>query len=450
MVQLEQHPPAGGERVVSMDELLFSTTDRKGIIRASNAALARISGFGTDDLVGSPHNIIRHPDMPGAVFKILWDRLLAGIPVGAYIQNMAKDGTTYWVFATVVPHGDGFLSVRMAPRDPMIDSVRQLYVAVRAVEQRARDAGMGRAAAAAAGQDELEQRLVALGFTDFEHFMIEALPAEVAARRSLASAAYSRPDATGVAGELLTLTRTLDHQLGELVRLLDQYQRLSGALAAASRSMLGAGQSLHRAVAAARAGSAPMHTDAPALYSVAEAMVLPSDAAVTALTSLVTELEALRDRVGELRFRIALARLHNDTVAGFACEVADGIGDAGLWVEVAMLSETLLTGLRDVDATMAAVNEGLARVGQVVQVAGERLDRIQRFLTKWRFLVARHHRGDHLQGYVGAIDQQMLAGHSQLTELRGLSQRCQAEIVGFDLRPLGELVRAMRAVIGGS
>ncbi|MBI3687515.1 MAG: PAS domain-containing protein [Actinobacteria bacterium] len=447
MAQLGQQTPTGRERTVGMDELLFSTTDRRGVIRSSNSALTRISGYSTEELAGSPHNLIRHPEMPGGVFKILWDRLLAGLPAGAYLRNLAKDGSTYWVFATVVPLGDGFLSVRMAPCDPIFESVRRLYGELRVVEEQALAAGLGRAAAAAAGAAELERRLEPLGFDSVEQFMAETLPAEVAARRSLVSGAYARSAAVGAPAELLALTRDLDSRLEELVRRLDRYQKLSSALATTSRSVLMAGRSLDRAVGSARAGSAPMHADAPALYSVAEAMAVPSDAAVSAFAALVADLDALRMRVGGLRFRIALARLHNDTVAGFACEIVDGFADRSLCAEVTLLCDTMFAGLRDVDATMADVNEGLARVGDVVQVAGERLDRIQRFLTKWRHLVARHQRADQLAAYVGAIDQQMLAGHTQLVELRALSQRCRTEIVGFDLRPFGELVTAMRAVV---
>src|SRR5450755_433723 len=108
--------PTGRERVIGPDELFFSTTDGRGIIRAGNSVFVRVSRYSLGELTGSPHSLVRHPDMPAGAYRLMWDRLLAGRPMGAYVKNLAKDGSHYWVFATVTPLGDGFLSVRMAPR----------------------------------------------------------------------------------------------------------------------------------------------------------------------------------------------------------------------------------------------------------------------------------------------------------------------------------------------
>ena len=103
----------------AIDELFFSRTDQKGIIRSGNDVFVRVSRWDEADLVGAPHNVIRHPDMPRAVFRLLWDTLGAGQPIAAYVKNMARDGAYYWVMAAVVPWGDGYLSVRMKPTGPL-------------------------------------------------------------------------------------------------------------------------------------------------------------------------------------------------------------------------------------------------------------------------------------------------------------------------------------------
>ena len=69
-----------------IDEMFFSTTDKKGIIRSGNAVFARVSGYPMAELVGQPHNIIRHPDMPRVVFRLLWDFLGRNLPVVALVK----------------------------------------------------------------------------------------------------------------------------------------------------------------------------------------------------------------------------------------------------------------------------------------------------------------------------------------------------------------------------
>ncbi len=75
-----------------------SDTDPKGIITYANDYFAEISGYTPEELVGQPHNIVRHPDMPKVLFRILWDRLKAGKNFIAAVKNLAKDGRYYWVF----------------------------------------------------------------------------------------------------------------------------------------------------------------------------------------------------------------------------------------------------------------------------------------------------------------------------------------------------------------
>ena len=97
------------------NELFFSTTDQKGVITAGNQVFERVSGYALEDMVGRAHNIVRHPDMPRAVFRLLWDTIGAGRPIAAYVRNRAADGAYYWVMASVVPIAGGYLSVRLAP-----------------------------------------------------------------------------------------------------------------------------------------------------------------------------------------------------------------------------------------------------------------------------------------------------------------------------------------------
>ena len=102
---------------------LVSRTDLKGVITYANDAFVAISGFSREELIGSNHNIVRHPDMPQAAFADLWATVKKGLPWRGLVKNRCKNGDFYWVEAFVVPlkkNGQitGYMSVRTpAPRD---------------------------------------------------------------------------------------------------------------------------------------------------------------------------------------------------------------------------------------------------------------------------------------------------------------------------------------------
>ncbi len=97
----ERPIPKDIEKVVPSDRFLVSKTDTKGIITYANPIFIEVSGYTEDELIGANHNIVRHPDMPRTVFKLLWDMIQNGEEIFAYVKNMAKDGSYYWVFAHV-------------------------------------------------------------------------------------------------------------------------------------------------------------------------------------------------------------------------------------------------------------------------------------------------------------------------------------------------------------
>jgi aerotaxis receptor len=114
------------------DTYLVTTTDMKGVITYANHDFVKISGFAEAELVGSSHNIVRHPDMPIAAFKDLWDRIKAGKPWNQLVKNRAKNGDHYWVKAYVTPIFDGekmigYQSVRTKPTAEEIKAAERLY-----------------------------------------------------------------------------------------------------------------------------------------------------------------------------------------------------------------------------------------------------------------------------------------------------------------------------------
>jgi aerotaxis receptor len=101
-------------------ETLVSTTDLKGRILYCNPPFISVSGFTKEELLGQPHNLIRHPDMPEEAYRDMWDTISKGNPWSAPVKNRRKDGTHYWVMANVTPLMDGdrpggYMSVRTMP-----------------------------------------------------------------------------------------------------------------------------------------------------------------------------------------------------------------------------------------------------------------------------------------------------------------------------------------------
>ncbi|MFA6920534.1 MAG: PAS domain-containing protein [Gallionella sp.] len=124
------------------EDFIVSMTDLKGRITYGNRIFIEFSGYSSEELIGTQHNIIRHPDMPRAVFQLLWDKIQAGNECFAYVKNMSKDGGFYWVFTNVTPTFDpsgnitGYLSVRRKPKMSGVQTVTGLYAAMLAEEKR--------------------------------------------------------------------------------------------------------------------------------------------------------------------------------------------------------------------------------------------------------------------------------------------------------------------------
>ena len=124
-------------------QTLVSTTDLKGRILYCNPAFIEVSGFGKEELLGQPHNMIRHPDMPEEAFRDMWDTIGRGIPWSAPVKNRRKDGTYYWVMANVTPlmqgdHPTGYMSVRTEATREQIQSAGQLYAHMQSEKQSGR------------------------------------------------------------------------------------------------------------------------------------------------------------------------------------------------------------------------------------------------------------------------------------------------------------------------
>jgi PAS domain S-box-containing protein len=128
-------------RETVLDEFAFlvSETDEKGIIRFANDDFCKIAEYTLEDMIGQPHNMVRHKDMPKAAFKDLWDTVKKGNIWTGYVKNATKSGGYYWVYATVYPFescdgSKGYMSCRRKASNDEIAEHEALYKEWRAKE----------------------------------------------------------------------------------------------------------------------------------------------------------------------------------------------------------------------------------------------------------------------------------------------------------------------------
>ncbi|CAK0779087.1 Aerotaxis receptor Aer [Gammaproteobacteria bacterium] len=133
--------PNNRERLMREGDFIVSKTDTRGIIIYGNPIFIEFSGYTEQELLGTHHNIIRHPDMPRAAFKLAWDTIKTGKEFFGYVKNMSKDGSFYWVFAHITPdlgqNGEivGYYSVRRCPKRGAIEKIEPIYRKMLAAEQ---------------------------------------------------------------------------------------------------------------------------------------------------------------------------------------------------------------------------------------------------------------------------------------------------------------------------
>lgn len=133
--------PTGIELTFDPNEIIVSKTNTKGILTYTNKIFLDIAGYTEAEVIGQPHNIIRHPDMPRCIFELLWQTIAQGKEIFAYVINLAKNGDHYWVYAHVTPNLDknmnviGYHSSRRVPRSDVMPTIKDLYALLLKIEK---------------------------------------------------------------------------------------------------------------------------------------------------------------------------------------------------------------------------------------------------------------------------------------------------------------------------
>ena len=442
--------PHGGEtdveRIIGINDIFFSTTDLKGVITGANKTFSSLARFPFTELLRAPHSIIRSPDMPGGVFKIMWDRLDADLPVAAYVKNKAKDGLFYWVFATVTPISGGYLSVRTRPLcNPLWDAANALYQSVRPQELAARDKGARRTQIAEVGEELLGNGLRDAGFSGFEEFMMTALPEEVSARQQLVERHVYTPGNDPLLAQITAGGLELDERIEDLLQHLGTLGELAREMHTAvvrnkhtRELMLRTAESAQSAVKDRTGAHAQLSASADAITE----WVKRACDALAGLVDLLAPVEVL---AAEARFSIALARLHNEMVLNFSAEVEEegtleGASSIG---HVPLLCEGIVGDVERLSEQLAALKYALELSERGITDALEATQRTQQFLASWQLLVARLGLED-LHDVTDAINvcQEGILSHA--LELSGLATSCTDTFNAIDAQSVLEPLPMIR------
>ena len=328
--------PLNQARPFELAEMFFSTTSPKGVIESGNSVFVRVSGYEPGELIGEPHNVIRHPDMPRAVFRLLWQTIAAGKPIVAYVKNMAKDGRFYWVAALVMPLREGYLSIRFKPSSPLLGEVEALYRQMREAEKKHGDGGE----AGRAGMDEaagiLGEALKARGFAGYEEFMWALMRAEMHSREKGLKDSGGDRHALAAASTPMAVRLHAIHGCGERAcGQIDRLYRRLDELAAFSRSLLEKSVFVTeltrdiRFVALSTSIKASKLGDAGNSLGIIASFLSESSARTAGDVQRLTA--RIRDITGELHavsFQLSAARLQIEMMLVFCRELLEGRGDA--------------------------------------------------------------------------------------------------------------------------
>ncbi len=313
-----QPVPVDRQAPFNIDELFFSVTDPKSVITFANETFIRISGYSENELMGELHKIIRHPDMPRTIFKVFWDYLLQNKPVAAYVKNLAKDGSYYWVMALAFPCKSGYLSVRLKPESSNFSKVVDLYENILKFEKK-QEASSNKRKALETTENYLFDLLRKQGFNSYDEFMWFSLEKEMQNREE-ALQKQKQPKKT------VNTPEHYQHLQSALVTLFEKTEalnRMHTILIEHSDYLLKLARSILLLSVNAQVGSAKLDQKHIFLSVVAEKLGEQSFSGEKKLVQMQKIVSNLNDLLKRLNFNIISSKLQVEMNIDFMEELAE-------------------------------------------------------------------------------------------------------------------------------
>jgi aerotaxis receptor len=319
-------------RDFAVNEMFFSTTDAGGRILTGNEVFTRTSGYTLSELRGQPHNIVRHPDMPRAAFAVLWSNLRAGKSFNGYVKNLAKDGTYYWVFASISSLPDGrLLSIRFKPTTPEFSTqIPPLYAAALAAENGALAEGGSAKDATEAGTLVLTRQIQAAGFASYDEFAESALIKEMISRdghlarerASLFPAKIKASEADAGLARLYEQTLALYGHATELFGALERIGRLSRTLRSEATSVIELADGFRLSALNSNIASSRFGNDGACISVIATFLTSYATGMTQDTRTVRQHLQAIADSTRAINASVAMARLELEMLLFFQSELA--------------------------------------------------------------------------------------------------------------------------------
>lgn len=401
--------PINEPRHFAPHELFFSLTDDKGRIRYGNQVFTRVSGYEELELLGKPHNIIRHPDMPRGVFRLLWDYLESSKTIAAYVKNLAADGRYYWVLAVVTPCRDGYLSVRLNPSSQFFDIVKKAYADTLAVEAPL-EIEHGKPYAIQKSLEHLTGVVASLGFNRYDDFMRAALCAELTARSQFAeprAASSLRVSDSAAAADLLSLHISLGNlreQLGEVFQSLDIFESLSTRLVEKHEAMEELGPSLTFLALNTHISASRLGDDGAVLSVVSRNLGERSKDAERLISTIMERMTPACDSARAIAFDVAVAQLESEVCSSFVEELleSESTGDYALVAEsLASLVEELVDRCGEVLVALHSLRDDIGVMKQAACSLVGRVDQMRTAQLNGKIDIASR---KNAQGFVAIFD----------------------------------------------
>jgi len=410
-----------------IEELFFSATNKKGIIASANAVFARVSGYRLEEMLGKPHNVVRHDDMPRITFKLLWDDVAAGRPFAAYVKNRTRRNRHYWVMALVVPISGGYLSVRLNPSTEHFRVAQGIYSELRALEREIEGPrALGVKPAIAASAERLESSFAKTPYGSYDQFIRTALLAEVRSREEILRKSGVRAMAGAIPdGELkpaIAAISEVNEYLRHLVLNLDEYRQLNVELAAKSSHTRDLADDVRLFALNAIVASSHVTGGEGAVNAVAELLSSRSEVMgprFVALADVVAEVSTL---LSDMLFPVAAASLQAEILEIFLREIAARETTATDKRDLAAVQECFATGLKDLLDILSRLSERCSGLGPQVESLRREMDTMRALSLNGRIESARMEDGQTFTALFDTVAQQVETSKLELEALGRLGQ----------------------------
>ena len=470
---MEQIRPINEARQFTAEELFFSVTDERGVIRFGNKVFSRVAHYQLENMIGRPHNIIRHPEMPRSPFFLLWDYLKKEKTVAAYVKNMASDGCYYWVLATVIPIRQGYLSIRLKPSSELLCVVDGLYRETLSLEKSLVEQGTPADDAMMHGLQHIVTAINSLGFASYDQFMWHALVTEIGSREACREkkpakrntqvhlsrrrdVKHRSSDLSDSVNPIEVMHReclSLSDHLGELAVSSGGFSSLHQQILPKADNISELGETINLLALNSQIRSAAIGSTGRALEKIAESLAGFANDSIDAASRLDQGLRALKAPMEELLFQVSLAKLKVEMSAVFLHEVLthteEELGANSSSRHALSVPECIELLVGSFVQTAGTILPAIDKLQQLLDAARGQVVQLQKLLRVLAYVQlsgkvesSRYPDLDAFRDIFHEIDSHVRDSHSVLEELNELLLSARSQLVALrsiDFRALERL-----------